>query len=134
MWRESVTKGCICVSQTVSKSLVVATRAKQRTPGRQGVRLLVQPGASIAPLIKAIGGAKKSIKMMIFRFNRREIEKALVNAVERGVEVRALLACTNQGGERNLGELETRLVAKGVKVTRTADDLLRYHAKLMIVD
>ena len=36
---------------------------------------------------------------MIFRFNRREIEKALADAVTRGVHVHALIAYTNRGGE-----------------------------------
>jgi hypothetical protein len=47
--------------------------------------------------------------------------------------VSALIAATNSTGEENLRKLELRLLGSGV-VTRTADDLARYHAKLMIVD
>jgi phosphatidylserine/phosphatidylglycerophosphate/cardiolipin synthase-like enzyme len=98
------------------------------------VKLLVQPGDSVAPFIKAIKGAKKSIEILIFRFDRREIETALVDAVSRGVFVHALIAYTNNGGEMNLRRLETRLLAAGATVARTADDLLRYHGKMMIID
>jgi phosphatidylserine/phosphatidylglycerophosphate/cardiolipin synthase-like enzyme len=95
---------------------------------------LVQPGAGSAPLLSAIRSAKKSIELMIFRFDDREIELALERAVTRGVSVHALIAYSNGGGEKKLRTLETRLLSAGVKVTRTADDLLRYHGKLMIVD
>jgi cardiolipin synthase A/B len=98
------------------------------------VTLLVQPGDSVPPLLKAINAAKSSVDILIFRFDRGEVERALVNAVSRGVSVRALIAYTNRGGEKHLRELEMRLLAAGVTVSRTADDLVRYHAKLMIVD
>jgi cardiolipin synthase len=70
----------------------------------------------------------------IFRFDQREVEKAMAHAVTRGVAVHALIAHTNRAGERNLRRLEMRLLAAGVTVARTADDLLRYHGKFMIVD
>ena len=45
-----------------------------------------------------------------------------------------LIAHTNRGGEKSLRKLEMRLLDAGVTVARTADDLARYHGKLMIVD
>jgi cardiolipin synthase len=99
-----------------------------------GVKCLVQPGAGAGPLIQGINRARKSVELMIFRFNRREIEEALAAAVARGVQVHALIAWTNRGGEHSLRQLEMRLLAAGVAVSRTHDDLIRYHAKLMIVD
>ena len=98
------------------------------------MRLLVQPGAGVAPLLSAIRSAKKSIEIMIFRFDEREIELALEKAVTRGVYVHALISYTNSGDQRSLRNLETRLLSAGVTVGRTAHDLTRYHAKLMIVD
>jgi len=98
------------------------------------MKLLVQPGDGIAPLVKGINDATKSIQILIFRFDRVEIENALVKAVSRGVDVRALIAYTNRGGERSLRALEMRLLASGVTVARTDDDLVRYHGKMMIVD
>jgi phosphatidylserine/phosphatidylglycerophosphate/cardiolipin synthase-like enzyme len=70
----------------------------------------------------------------VFRFDRPELEKAIAAAVQRGVTVRALIANTNRGGEHNLRKLEMRLLEAGVTVARTADDLTRYHGKMMIVD
>lgn len=98
------------------------------------VKVLVQPGDGVAPIVKAIDGAKSSVQIIIFRFDETEIERALANAVERGVRVQALIAHVNGSGEENLRKLELRLLADGVTVARTADRLARYHAKLMIVD
>jgi len=85
-------------------------------------------------LVEAINGAKESVDIAIFRFDRKEVELAMVNAVSRGVHVRALIAFTNRGGEKRLRDLEARLLKAGVTVARTSDDLVRYHAKYLIVD
>ena len=86
------------------------------------------------PIVTAIRSARKKIDIFIFRIDRDAVEKALAQAVQRGVTVRALIAHTNRGGESRLRKLEQRLLATGVLVSRTADDLLRYHAKYMIAD
>ena len=98
------------------------------------MKLIIQPDDGAVPVIKAIDQAQKMIDIVIFRFDRGDIEKAIHAAVERGVMVRALIAHTNKGGEKNLRKLELRLLEAGATVARTADDLTRYHGKLMIVD
>ncbi|MGO4880423.1 MAG: phospholipase D-like domain-containing protein [Bryobacteraceae bacterium] len=98
------------------------------------MKLLIQPADGTGPLVKAVQGAKRSVEIAIFRFDLTELEKALAHAVTRGVAVHALIAHTNRAGEDNLRRLELRLLAAGVTVARTADDLLRYHGKYMIVD
>ena len=96
--------------------------------------LIIQPEDGLAPLLQAVRHAKNKIDILIFRFDRSELEKALEAAVARGVVVRALIAHTNRGGEKSLRKLELKMLAAGVIVARTADDLLRYHGKMMIVD
>jgi cardiolipin synthase len=98
------------------------------------MKLIIQPDDGITPLLMAIKRAKKTIDIVIFRFDRTELEKALAQAVARGVTVRALVAQTNRGGEKRLRKLEMAFLEKGVTVCRTADDLTRYHGKMMIVD
>ena len=82
----------------------------------------------------AIEAAKTSVEILIFRFDRGEMERALIAAAKRGVFVHALIAYTNRGGEKNLRDLEMRLLAAGVTVARHADNLIRYHGKMLIVD
>jgi cardiolipin synthase len=98
------------------------------------VKLIIQPDDGLTPVLQAVKRAKRTIDIVIFRFDRPEMEKALAAAVARGVTVRALIAHTNRGGEKNLRKLEQRLLGVGVIVARTADDLTRYHSKMMIVD
>ncbi|WP_162179854.1 phospholipase D-like domain-containing protein [Bryobacter aggregatus] len=98
------------------------------------MKILVQPDDGLQPIWEALGRAKRTIEVVIFRFDRREIEGALADAVRRGVVVRALIAHTNHAGEALLRKLELRLLAAGVMVARTAGDLTRYHSKIMIID
>jgi cardiolipin synthase len=106
----------------------------EREEAQDEVKLIIQPGEGVVPVVKAIRKAKRTVDIVIFRFDRAEVEKALDEAVDRGVKVRALIAHTNKGGEKRLRRLELRLLEYGATVARTADDLARYHGKLMIVD
>jgi cardiolipin synthase len=98
------------------------------------MRLIVQPEDGVVPVVSGIRSAKKTIDMPIFRLDHIEVDKAIKSAVKRGVAVRTLIAHTNSGGEKGLRKLEQRLLATGATVSRTADDLVRYHNKFMIVD
>lgn len=98
------------------------------------MKLIVQPEDGLAPLLTAIKKAKARIDLVIFRFDVSELEDALQAAVKRGVVVRALVAHTNRKGEKKLRQLEDRLLGYGVTVDRTADELVRYHGKLLVID
>ena len=98
------------------------------------MKLIIQPEEGVAPLLAAIKGAKKRIDIAIFRADRKDIENALNAAAARGVKVTALIAHVNRGGADNLRKLEIRFLEHGVIVARTADDLIRYHDKFLIID
>jgi phosphatidylserine/phosphatidylglycerophosphate/cardiolipin synthase-like enzyme len=98
------------------------------------MQVITQPEDGLIPILKAIKRARKSLDIVIFRFDLSEIEDALAAAVERGVAVRALIAHTNRGGEKKLRKLESRLLKCGATLSRTADDMVRYHGKVIVVD
>jgi phosphatidylserine/phosphatidylglycerophosphate/cardiolipin synthase-like enzyme len=98
------------------------------------MKLIVQPEAGIVPVVQAIRRARKTLDICIFRLDRAEVERALGEAVQRGVRVRSLIAHTNRGGGQRLRKLEQRLLAAGIMVVRTGDDLSRYHGKFMVAD
>jgi len=98
------------------------------------MKLIVQPDTGLAPTLRAIKKARRSLDVLIFRLDRKDIIEALTKAVTRGVDVRVLTANTNKGGEKRLRDLELLLLDGGVTVSRSADDLVRYHGKMMIVD
>ena len=98
------------------------------------MKLLVQPEDRGATLVAAVRCARKSVDLMVFRSDRPDLRRALAEAVTRGVTVRTLIAHTNSEGSRGLRKLESDLLGAGVTVSRTADDLVRYHAKFMVID
>lgn len=98
------------------------------------MKLIVQPDAGAAPLLNAVKRARRTLDIVVFRFDLDKLEKAIAKAVGRGVVVRALIAHTNRGGDKRLRKLEQRMLEAGVLVSRTDDDLVRYHGKLLIVD
>jgi phosphatidylserine/phosphatidylglycerophosphate/cardiolipin synthase-like enzyme len=98
------------------------------------MQVIIQPDDGVAPLLQAIDRARKTIDIVIFRFDIDDIEKAITAAVSRGVAVRALIAHTNRGGESKLRKLESRLLKLGATLSRTADDMVRYHGKLLVID
>ncbi len=98
------------------------------------MRVIVQPRDGIEPLLNGIRNAQHSVEVTIYRLDRLEIEQALVEAAWRGVDVHALITYTNKEDLKDIKRLEKRLRDAGVKVTRSAEDLVRYHSKLMIVD
>src|SRR5204863_9349473 len=74
------------------------------------------------------------VEIMTFSSDGVDFERALPNAVKRGMSVHALIAFTNHGGAKNLRKLEMRFLAAAIAVARASDDLARYHGKVMIVD
>jgi phosphatidylserine/phosphatidylglycerophosphate/cardiolipin synthase-like enzyme len=98
------------------------------------MKLVVQPDDGLVAIVTAIKQARKTIDIVIFRLDLQDVTRALEAAAARGVLVRALIAHTNRGGEKRLRKLEMRLLEKGITVSRSADDLVRYHGKMMIVD
>lgn len=98
------------------------------------MKLIVQPADGVAPILAAIKRAKTSVEIAIFRCDRQDIELALKAAAARGVRVTALIAFANRGGEKSLRKLELRFLAAGIIVARTADDLVRYHGKYIVID
>jgi phosphatidylserine/phosphatidylglycerophosphate/cardiolipin synthase-like enzyme len=97
-------------------------------------RLLVQPDDGAAPLLEALDSARRRLDLYVFRLDDRRVAEALQRAVRRGVAVRALVAHTRRGGAFALRKLESRLRRIGVDVSRSDNDLQRYHGKMAIVD
>ncbi|MBL8166677.1 MAG: phosphatidylserine synthase [Acidobacteria bacterium] len=98
------------------------------------MRVIIQPRDGIEPLLEAINQAQQSVEIIIYRLDRLEIEQALVAAAARGLHVHALITHTNKEDLKEIKKLEKRLAERNVQVTRTAEDLVRYHSKVMIID
>jgi cardiolipin synthase len=98
------------------------------------MQLIIEPNDGLTPLIVAIKKATKQIDITIFRIDVKELQRALESAVTRGVKVHALIAHTTGGGQKRLRKLELDMLNAGITVSRTDDDLLRYHYKITLID
>jgi phosphatidylserine/phosphatidylglycerophosphate/cardiolipin synthase-like enzyme len=98
------------------------------------MQVIIQPRDGIEPFLKGIRQAKESIEVILYRLDRLEIEQELVEAAARGLRVHALITYTNKEDLKEIKKLEKRLAEREVIVTRTAEDLVRYHSKMMIID
>lgn len=98
------------------------------------MKMIIQPDDGVGPLLSLIRAAKQSIRTTVFRFDRRDLEKELRAAMDRGVKVNALIAYANHGGEKSLRKLELRFLEAGATVARTSNDLIRYHDKVVVID
>jgi phosphatidylserine/phosphatidylglycerophosphate/cardiolipin synthase-like enzyme len=87
-------------------------------------------GGGAALVVKAIGEAKKTIKVQAYSFTNADIAKALVDASKRGVNVRVVL---DKSQETEKYTSATFLANAGVPV-RIDDEFAIAHSKIMIVD
>ena len=89
--------------------------------------------SGLQPVLDAIAGAKKTIRMMMFHLTVPEIEAALVAAASRGVDVKIILDAKNLE-KRGAGEIAQRLADHGVVIVHASSAFSLMHAKAMVVD
>jgi phosphatidylserine/phosphatidylglycerophosphate/cardiolipin synthase-like enzyme len=87
-------------------------------------------GGGAEMIIRAIGQAKKTIKVQAYSFTNADIAKALLDASKRGIEVRVVL---DKSQETEKYTSATFLVNSGIPV-RIDDDFAIAHNKVMILD
>lgn len=96
--------------------------------------LVVMPDDSAKPILDAINGATKSLRIKIFLFSDPSILKAVIDAQRRGVKVRIMLNPARRDGESENKETHKKLVAAGVEVIDSNPEYDVTHEKSMVVD
>jgi len=100
------------------------------------VSLIVQPGDSFFPMVRAIDRAESSINLTVFRMDDPIIQKSLIEAQKRQVRIRILIASSARGwGDKNRKLLKDANKA-GIATKEPSGDSkkARYHYKVMTVD
>ena len=121
------------VAQVKAAKLPMPAEIKQpRTVKAAGtVEVAFSPnGGGAGIIIKAVGEAKKSIRVQAYSFTNADIAKALVEAKKRGVEVRIVL---DKSQETEKYSSATFFANAGLPV-RIDDDFAIAHSKVMIID
>jgi cardiolipin synthase len=96
--------------------------------------LIVMPDDSAAPILDAINGATKSLRVKMFLFSDPSILKAVIDAHHRGVNVRIMLNPARRDGESENKESHKKLAAAGVAVIDSNPAYDVTHEKSMVVD
>jgi cardiolipin synthase len=96
--------------------------------------LIVMPDDSAKPILDAINGATKSLRIKMFLFSDPSILKAVIDAQRRGVKVRVMLNPARRDGESENTESHKKLVAAGVEVIDSNPEYDVTHEKSMVVD
>ncbi|HEY0704476.1 MAG TPA: phospholipase D-like domain-containing protein [Candidatus Acidoferrales bacterium] len=96
--------------------------------------LIVLPDDSAKPILEAINGAKKSLRVKMFLFSDPALLKSVIAAKKRGVDVRIMLNPARRDGESENEESRKILRANGVDVIDTNPAFSLTHEKSMVVD
>jgi phosphatidylserine/phosphatidylglycerophosphate/cardiolipin synthase-like enzyme len=96
--------------------------------------LIVLPDDSSRPILDAIDGASKSIRIKMFVFSDPALLKATIAAKRRGVKVRVMLNPARRSGERDNEATRKALLHAGIEVKDANPAFDLTHEKSMVVD
>lgn len=96
--------------------------------------LIVMPDDSAKPILDAINGATKSLRIKMFLFSDPSILKAVIDAHLRGVKVRIMLNPARRDGESENRETHKKLAAAGIEVIDSNPEYDVTHEKSLVVD
>jgi cardiolipin synthase len=102
----------------------------------QKISLIVQPGDSFFPIVRAIDRADRAINLTVFRMDDPIIQRALIEARQRGVRIRVLISSSARGWREQNHKLVKEASEAGIATRSPAGDSkrARYHYKMMTVD
>ena len=96
--------------------------------------LIVLPDDSVQPILDAIDGAKKSLRIKMFIFTDPSLLDAVIAAHRRGVNVRIMLNPRRRNGVSENDESRSKLEAAGIEVRDSNPAFDLTHEKSMVVD
>jgi cardiolipin synthase A/B len=96
--------------------------------------LLVMPDDTVTPVLDAIRGAKKSIRVKMFLFSHPGLLDAVIEAKKRGVDVRVMLNPARRSGKSENDTAYKALRAAGLDVIDSSPDFEVTHEKSMVID
>jgi cardiolipin synthase len=96
--------------------------------------LIVLPDDSVQPILDAIDGATKSLRIKMFIFTDPSLLDAVIAAHRRGVNVRIMLNPKRRNGVSENDESRIKLEAAGIEVRDSNPAFDVTHEKSMVVD
>jgi len=96
--------------------------------------LIVLPDDTAKPILDAIEGAMKSLRVKMFLFSDPSLVEAVINARKRGISVRIMLNPARRSGESENVETTKKLKAAKIEVIDSNPEFDVTHEKSMVVD
>jgi cardiolipin synthase len=96
--------------------------------------LIVLPDDSAKPILDAIAGAKKSIRIKMFVFSDPSLLNAVLDAHKRGVDVRIMLNPARRDGKEENSYCRKIFLDAGIKVIDSNPAFDLTHEKSMVID
>jgi cardiolipin synthase len=96
--------------------------------------LIVMPDDTARPILEAIAGATKSLRVKMFLFSDPELLDAVIAAHKRGVKVQVMLNPARRGGEAENEATRKKLERAGIEVRDSNPAFAVTHEKSMVVD
>jgi cardiolipin synthase len=96
--------------------------------------LIVMPDDTAKPILDAIEGAKKSIRVKMFLFSDPSLLAAVIKARQHGISVRIMLNPARRSGESENAGTSKRLKAAHIEVIDSNPEFAVTHEKSMVVD
>jgi cardiolipin synthase A/B len=96
--------------------------------------IIVLPDDSGEPILAAIAGAAKSIRIKMFVFSDPALLQAVIAAHRRGVDVRVMLNPERRDGKKENDDSRVTLTAAGIQVMDSNPAFDLTHEKSMVID
>ena len=96
--------------------------------------IIVLPDDTGKPILDAVAGAKKSIRIKMFLFSDPSLLQAVIDAQRRGVDVRIMLNPARRDGKEENADCRQALTAAGIKVIDSNPAFDVTHEKSMVID
>ena len=112
----------------------VSRRVRLRAVPARDHAILAMPDAGIESILEVIGSARQRVYVKMFKLTSERIQQALIDASQRGVEVRVMLNPSRSDGSRANDEAAETLRQGGVQVEWTNPSFYVTHEKSMVAD
>jgi cardiolipin synthase len=96
--------------------------------------IIVLPDDTAQPILDAIAGAQKSIRIKMFVFSDPSLLQAVSDARKRGVDVRIMLNPARRDGKEENADSRKALTEAGIKVIDSNPAFDLTHEKSMVID
>ncbi|NOZ05566.1 MAG: hypothetical protein GXP41_04325 [Chloroflexi bacterium] len=103
-------------------------------PADRQLSLFIEPQAGKEPVLEAMNGAKKTLRVVVYQITDPAFIQAMKGAVGRGVDVRLILELNPYGGSSGNADVGVDLQSAGVKLKWDPRTINYLHEKAIVVD